>query len=187
VSDPICLYVSSSPDLSIEREIVGEVVARLPLSIGWRIRHSPVPGSGARGEATDVAQCDLYVVLLGQDFAAPMGAELRQALSLGHMPLAYRKECAHSPAAQDALRSWDVRWCRFSDSAELRAQLYQHIARAVLDDATRLRLHLQDIENLAQLTKRSERSDSDLYQGRRSGEAGRNGVILGREVWEGRP
>ena len=44
MSKPIHLYVSSSPGLSVEREAIARVVAALPLTIGWRIGHTPLPG-----------------------------------------------------------------------------------------------------------------------------------------------
>jgi hypothetical protein len=74
----IYLFISSSPDLAIEREALGQAVAELPISAGFEIRHT-VPGEAADiGETLAfIEQCDLYVIVLGADFAAPMGIEAR--------------------------------------------------------------------------------------------------------------
>lgn len=76
----IYLFVSSSPDLVAEREALGQAVAELPVSVGLEIMHT------RPGEATDIGEalafierCDLYVIVLGADFAAPMGIEWQHA------------------------------------------------------------------------------------------------------------
>jgi len=92
MSRPIHLYISSSPDLYAEREAVAQIVAALPLTIGWRIGHTPLPGQQVGDDVVCVGAWDLYAVILGHDFAAPMGSELRQAFARGQRPMAaYRK------------------------------------------------------------------------------------------------
>ena len=207
---PILLYVSSSPELQAEREVVGQVVATLPVTIGWRIGHTPRPGDSspvggaplgvrpgyALGEAfAQVADCDLYAVLLGRDFAAPMGHELRQVLARGKRPFAgYRVEGTFSPSAQDAIRTLDIAWQRISTAEVLRSRFRHDLLQAVLSRATVLRLELDEVERLlAQSreggTKEAERSlrQRQVRQSgdaRPRGEAGQSGRILGREVWE---
>jgi hypothetical protein len=182
---PIHLFVSSSPELQAEREIVGQVVAKLPLTIGWRIDHTPSPGSPGSG---DVARCDLYVLILGQDFAAPMGAELRQATAVGRSPLAYRKRCTHSPSSQDALRRLQIAWRSFSALDELRAAFTQDLLQAMLRQATELGLELGELEGLLELARQvdGERERGE-GSGPQRGDAGKSGVILGREIWEPEP
>jgi hypothetical protein len=181
---PIQLFVSSSPELYAEREVIGQVIAALPLSIGWRIGHTPIPGEGSSGSVVRVEQCDLYALVLGHDFAAPMGAELRTATALGRQPLAYRKQCTHSPAAQDAIRRLNMEWHPFSDPSQLRALFERHLLRRVLREATRLGLEMDEVERLMELAQETERETEAEDGGRRRGDAGSSGVILGREVFE---
>ena len=186
MSKPIHLFVSSSPDLQPEREVVGQIVAQLPLTLGWQIDHTPMPGDSSISDIARVAVCDLYVLILGQDFAAPMGAELGQALNLGRKPLAYRKKCSLSPSSQDAVRRLDIEWRPFSSPDLLRVWLTRDLLQALLQQAMALGLDLHELEEQLKLAQEeADRASPQRGTERRRGEAGRSGVILGREVWEG--
>ena len=198
MSEPIHLFVSSSPDLQAEREIIGQVVATLPqnvphLAIGWRIGHTPMPETEvplpapAGDRIVRVEECDLYVLILGHDFAAPMGSELRQATSCGLEPLAFRKKCTNSPSAQDAIRRLNVEWRVFDTPGQLRQLFTQDLIQALIQRATELGLDLKDLESLMEVDKlivsqAGKRTEEEAEPHRR--DAGRSGVILGREVWE---
>jgi len=189
MSRPISFYVSSSPDLSAEREAVAQIVAALPLAIGWQIGHTPSPGQSIGDEVVRVGECDLYAVILGHDFAAPMGFELRQALASGQQPIAaYRKDCTFSPSAQEAIRTLDVAWQRFSTLEAFRSMFRRDLIQAVLQRATALSLELGEVQRLVELGREAEGEGSAKAEpGRGQGDAGRSGRILGREVWEAVP
>jgi hypothetical protein len=181
---PIHLFVSSSHDLALERDVVGQVVAEMPLTLGWQIAHTPGPDLPDADDLAHVMQCDLYVLLLGQDFSAPMGAELQQAQRMDKVPLAYRKRCTRSPSSQDAIRRLDLDWHPFATLRALHALLSRDLLRALLQQAVRLGLDLDELERLlARAQAEAEAVGQDQVR-RRRGEAGKSGVILGREVWE---
>jgi hypothetical protein len=136
VTRSIRLFVSSSPDLAPEREALGQAVAELPISSGWEIRHTPRPGEDIREALDFIERGDLYLVVLGADFAAPMGLEWRGALGTGKPVLAYRKRVLHSPSAQTLLRQSDVTWTPFESPQELKALVTRALARILLDRGT---------------------------------------------------
>ena len=182
----IHLFVSSSPELQVEREVIGQVVATLPLTLGWQIDHTPMPGELAVDGLAQVTQCDLYVLVLGHDYAAPMGAELRQALLAGKPPMAYRKRCSRSPSSQDAVRRLGIEWRVFSTPQVLRSWFKRDLLKSLLRQAIAFGLDLTELEGLLKLAQ----DDLDHKEGERGpahgrSEAGRSGIILGREVWEG--
>lgn len=190
MSGPVQLYVSSSSELSAERESIGQIVAALPVTLGWQISHTPLPGSLDTGVGVveldaRLRDADLYALVLGQDLSAPMGFEMRTMLTTGRRPLgAYRKECNHSPSAQDAVRALDVTWQRFSSLAAFSTSFRRDLLRAVLEIGPALGLDLADVERLLR-DQQSEGADSvGLDVDRRRGEAGHSGRILGREVWQ---
>jgi hypothetical protein len=116
-----------------------------------------------------------------------MGAELQHAQRLGKRPLAYRKRCTRSPSSQDAIRRLDVDWRPFSTLHALRALMVRDLLQALLQQAVRLGLDLAELERLLGLAQDEAR---ELEKGQvrpRRGEAGKSGVILGREVWEDGP
>jgi hypothetical protein len=180
----IQLYISSSPSLQPEREVVGQVVAELPLDIGWDIGHTPYSAEdGSQGELR-AASCDLYVLVLGHDFAAPMGAEYRQAKRAGCAAMAYRKEYTRSPSAVEAVRRLDLAWRAFSEPDELRRLLRRDLLQALLQRAGQLGLALDELERLSRLLKNEGGPSRDRGGQAGRGEAGHSGVILGREIWE---
>jgi len=179
---PIRLFVSSSPDLMPEREALGQTVAELPVSVGWEIKHTPRADEDARGPLAFVERCDLYLVVLGADFAAPMGAEWRQARGTGKPLLAYRKRVLYSPSAQMLLRQSDVEWTAFQSPQELKAQVTRSLAQAVLERAEQFGLHLDEVEALLALVGTEEEEEETPAEPDRRRGAGRGAVILGRGV-----
>jgi len=177
VTRSIRLFVSSSPDLAPEREALGQAVAELPVSLGWRIRHTPRPGEDVREALDFIERCDLCLVVLGADFSAPMGLEWRGALGAGKPVLAYRKQVLHSPSAQTLLRQSAVAWRPFESPQQLKALVRRALARILLDQGEQLGLHLDEVEALLALVGAEEETPAE--PDRRRG-AGRDGVILGR-------
>jgi hypothetical protein len=185
MSGPIRLFVSSSPELQVEREIVGSVVAGLPLTIGWRIGHTPIPGEAVSADVIRVAQCDLYALILGHDFSAPMGSELRESMAAGRRPLAYRLRCTYSPSAQDAIRGLSVDWRLFSSPDELDGLLEGDLLNVLLERGVQLGLDLNEVTQLYERSQGAGRQEQEHQSEARRGDVSRGGVILGREIWDG--
>jgi hypothetical protein len=152
-------------------------VAELPISLGWEIRHTPGPGEEIHEALDFIKRGDLNLVVLGADFAAPMGLEWRGALGTGKPLLAYRKQVLHSPSAQMLLRQSDVTWTPFETPQELKALVTRALARILLDRGEQLGLHLDEVEALLALVGAEEETSAE--PDRRRG-AGADGVILGR-------
>lgn len=179
MSRPLDLFVSSSPGLAAEREALGQAVAGLPISLGWEIRHTPLLGEDVGPALAFIVGCDLGVVMLGADFAAPMGLEWQAIHSAGKRLLAYRKRTLHSPSAEWLLRRSGVAWVPFDTPQELRAHVTLTLAQIVLDHGEELGLHLDDVESLLALLEAQKERDAVDEPDRRRG-AGQSGVILGR-------
>jgi hypothetical protein len=174
---PIQLFISSSPDLAPEREALGQAVAELPISIGWEIKHTPKPGEDAHETLAFIERCDLYLVVLGADFAAPMGLEWREAQGAGRPVMAYRKRVLHSPSAQQLLRQSAASWTEFESPQELKGHVNRTLARTLLDRGEQFGLVLRDIEGLLALLGAGDEDALAEPDGRRG--AGRGGIILG--------
>jgi hypothetical protein len=164
----------------MEREALGQAVAELPVSAGWEIKHTPHPGQDMQEALSFIQRCDLYLILLGGDFAAPMGLEWERALAARRLPLAYHREGRHSPSAQNLLRKSNVSWRAFKSAAGFKSKLKQAIAQALLDHSERLGFHLEDVERLL-IETAAEEKNGDPSPGRRQG-AGQDGIILGHNT-----
>jgi hypothetical protein len=199
MSGPIHLYVSSSSELAAEREAIGQIVAALPVTLGWQINHTPLAGSpvqdtsvmlGTAELGMRIEDCDLYALVLGQDLTAPMGFEVRSALARcqrpkgAHFVGAYRKECTRSPSARDAVRTLEVSWQPYSNLNAFCAEFRRDLLRMLLDVGPSLGLVLVDMAFLLK-SQREEGGESEGV-GREVGQdhAGHSGRILGREVWQ---
>jgi hypothetical protein len=180
ISRPVRLFISSSPDLAAEREALGQAVAELPISVGFEIGHT-TPDESANIDETlaFIEQCDLYLIVLGADFAAPMGLEWQRAQGVLRPTLAYAKRELHSPSAQHLLRESGAAWTPFESPQELRAKATQALAQALLDRGEMFGLHVDDIDGLLAVLGKASEEPTDKPD-RRQG-AGRSGVILGRE------
>jgi hypothetical protein len=200
MSGPIHLYVSSSYELAAEREMIGQIVAALPVSLGWQISHTPLSGplDAMLGNAeldTMIQECDLYAVVLGRDLSAPMGYEVRTALARRkraqsgytadvRLVGAYRKECTRSPSAQDAVRTLEVTWQPYAGVEAFSTRFKRDLAQALLDIGPGLGLDLADAVRL--LIDRWIKGGKAPEREGEGGEehAGRGARILGREVWQ---
>lgn len=174
---PVRLFVSSSPDMVSEREALGQAAAALPILVGWEIKHTPGPYDDAGEALAFTSVCDLFVVVLGADFAAPMGLEWRLATNVGRVLLPYRRRVMTSPSAQSLLRRSGVDWVSFDDTAEFKARVASDLAQAVLDQAEHFGLHLDEVEALMEMLRTDDEPVGHRPDDRRGAERG--GVILG--------
>jgi hypothetical protein len=176
----IHLFVSSSPNLAPEREALGQTVAELPVSSGWEIKHTPGPDEDVSVVFDFIQHCDLFVLMLGADFAAPMGVEWQQARGAHRSVLAYRKRVLHSPSAQQLLRESHLSWTEFESPQDFKGHLSQALVKILLDGGEQFGLHLGDVEALLKLIQ-SDDEEAPGEPDRRRG-AGRGGVILDRRA-----
>jgi hypothetical protein len=177
---PIRLFVSSSPDLAPEREALGQAVAEMPISAGWEIRQTLRPNEDVQGSLDFIRRCDLFILILGADFAAPMGLEWQAVRGTGKPVLAYRKRVLRSPSAQQMLREARLAWGEIESAQELKAQVIRNLAQTLLDGSERFGLDLGDVEGLLGLVQVEEvvvPAEPDRRRG-----AGRGGVILDRRT-----
>lgn len=173
------LFISSSPELALEREALGQAVAELPVSFGWQVKHTPRAGQDAQEGLVFIEHCDLFLVVLGCDFAAPMGLEWEHALRTRRPILAYRKAVLRSPSAQGLLRRPNVSWTEYHSLHQLKERFSQALAKYLLDHAEQVGLQLDDVEGLLAEVEKTQNQDAPEPD-RREG-AGTSGIILSRD------
>ncbi|MBN1976672.1 MAG: DUF4062 domain-containing protein [Anaerolineae bacterium] len=186
---PICLFISSSPDLVAEREALGQAVAELPISVGFEIMHAQV------GEATDIGEalafierCDLYVIVLGADFAAPMGIKWQRAQEARKPTLAYAKRALHSPSAQKLLRDAriareaGVAWEPFESPQALKAHATRALAQLLFDQGESFGLHVDDVDGLLAVLDEKNEKPAEKPDRREGGSRSRRHHLGTREL-----
>lgn len=175
-SRPVTIYISAASDLMAEREILGRMIAGLPVTLAWRIGQTPLGVEPLDLEV--VRQADLYLLLLGGDIRAPVGLEWHTAASARRPTSAFLKQgLARTLAGQAFVRDSGVDWQPFRDPAHLRRQVERLLADYLLRHAVRFVLTPSEIERLTDLLK-SETETDQLAGGEGTGHSA---VLLSRE------
>ena len=179
---PVKLFVSASADLEAERDLVGRLVAGLPMTLGWEIGRAPLPGREGDEVTVHVApqDCDLYIFMLGRDITAPAGVEWDAAHAVQHPILALLKNVPRTPAGLVFARLGIGQWIVYGSQAQFERVVRAWLVRQLLDGQDRFGLALPEVEGLialaARLAHEAEAAPGPGGDAERS--AGGAGVIL---------
>ena len=180
MADNLLLYISAASDLRAEREILGRAVTEVPVSLAWRVVHSP--GGDEPVDVNAVSRADVHLLLLGGDIRAPIGLEWRLALHAGRRPVPLLKQdILRTPAGESFLRfvQQQATWHAFQDPADLRRQFLGLLAGHLIERAIHYRLSPLELARLEEWRKEIESAPSLVEEGGRG--AGESGVILSPE------
>ncbi|HRX02567.1 MAG: hypothetical protein KDH90_06010 [Anaerolineae bacterium] len=176
------LYVSASADLEAERDLIGRLVAGMPVTLGWQIGRAPLPGHERDEVTVHVAphDCDLYIFMLGRDITAPAGIEWDAAHEVQHSILALLKNVPRTPAGLVFQRLGIGEWTVYSTQAEFERIVRAWLVRQLLDGQDRFGLVLSEVEALIALASRLAREieSAPAPAGDAERSAGGAGVIL---------
>ncbi len=175
--EKLLLFISATPDLRLERDVVARAVTEIPTSLGWTIKQTP--GAGRESDLRTVNTADIHLLLLGRDIQAPVGLEWASARRAGRQVQLFRLDTAQTQAGAGFMRevSRYGAWTLFKDAVELR-----RLALAVLGDHLLAHVAAYDIEGkeLADLLKwRATLAEKKVDDLRAKDESG--GVILSTE------
>jgi len=177
-TDGLAIYVSASPEMDAECELVGQLLADMPRSVEWRIRRTPVHGEHENPDLDGLCASQFYLILLGMDITAPIGVEWLAAQDAGLTTFAFRKVSrVPSPAAAFFAHNSAAAWRPYRTPQEFIQRFERELIARLIEGTPGYGLALADIE---ELSERLEAPDSDV--GGSGGEerrgAGGGGVIL---------
>ncbi len=175
--EKLLLFISATPDLRLERDVVVRAVTEIPTSLGWTIKQTP--SAGRDSDLRAVSAADFHLLLLGRDIQAPVGLEWAGARRAGRQAQLFRLDAPQTQAGAAFVRetSRHCAWTLFKDAVELR-----RLALAVLGDHLIAHAPAYDIaeKELAELRKwRATLSEKKVDDIRAKDESG--GVILSPE------
>jgi len=180
VANRLHIFISVGPDLETEREVVGQAIASLPISLGWEIRYTPLRGEWSDPTTEAVETCDFYALLLGADISAPMGSEFHMALRTGKRVVAFLKEGPRTAAARVFVKQSRVAWRRFSNEESLRPLLQKSVVDQILEYPEAYRTTVADWETLsalpAELDEQTSRGKEEATPWH--GGAGRDAIVV---------
>lgn len=172
------LFISAGPAEEPVRELLGRALAELPVNVGWVIKRTP--------DVDAVAECHLFMLVMGSDITAPVGLELWWARRTEKPILAYAAWIGRTPAGQVFWQeNAGLDWTRYAGLADLRRTFIMDISRFLLAhpdrygltvfETERLRLLIAELEKPAAETAPQPAGDSIFAQ---AVGAGGGGVIL---------
>jgi hypothetical protein len=188
MTDPIHrfrLFISAGTDLEAEHEAIGQAVAQIPVpSLGWAIRRTPRPGESQFVAWDDIAAADLFVLLLGRDIQAPVGAELLAAQRSDKRVLACRKNVLRTQAAEAFVRDARVSWTEYDEPQQTARLVQMALVETLLSQGPARGLPHAEREALHVFSEQLQRGELETTHLEEKGGAGGGGVILvpGRDL-----
>ena len=179
--DRILLYVSAAPDLALERETLSKATIEIPTTLAWRVKQTP--GTDEKLDSEAVARADVYLLVMGSDIRAPVGAEWLAARRAGRTPTLFLKErIIHTPAATVFVHDLErhATWRPYDDAADLRRQVLKLLVEHILDRADYYRIGPEEFRKLRSFHKQLEKAGKKFLDQTRGG-AGASSVILSPE------
>ncbi len=164
------LFVSAGPDQEPAREMLGRLLAELPVNAGWVIKRTP--------DVDSVAECHLFMLLLGPDITAPVGLELYWARRTEKPVLAYTAARPRTPAGQVFYQeNSDLEWSSFENRQVLEATIKRDLGRFLMRHGERYGMTLMEMNTLSGYVQGLEAAAHKPVPAKATG-AGGGGVIL---------
>jgi hypothetical protein len=179
VATKVRLFISAAPAEDGARELLGRALAELPVNVGWIIKRTP--------DLDSVAECHVFVLVLGRDIVAPVGLELWWARRTEKPIVGYAVEGSRTPACQVFLQdNLPLDWRAYGSFAGLRRAFMLDMSRFLLAHRERYGVTVVEAEILRGFIARLEKSISVLSADDQADEgpltealgAGGGGVIL---------
>lgn len=179
--DEIKVYISAAPELGRERDLLGRLIAEIPVTLGWRIVQTPTRGEPVDGEVIRTA--DIHLLIIGSDIRAPIGFEWLTARRSGRNPWLFLKQTVlRTTAAQDFVRRVGEQgdWNVFKHGGELRRTAEQLIAAHILDRTSLYNIQGKELDKFIEWKNELEKKPEEVVDDPRRG-AGDSGVIISPE------
>ena len=174
---PIIIYISAASDLMTEREALALMIAKLPVSLAWRVVQTPL--GEEQLETTLLSTADLHLLIMGGDIRAPVGLELYTVREAGRPTVAFLKQgLARTTAGEIFTRQANVAWQPFLKAADLSRLVQRVLVEHLLRQALTYLLSPTEVEQLERLLTTAAVPDQDNSPG---AEAGRSAIILSRD------
>jgi len=179
MASQVRLFISGGPDQEPARELLGQALAEFPVNVGWVIKRTP--------DVDSVAECHLFLILLGADITAPVGLELYWAQRTEKPTRAYRMNVSRTPAGQVFVQETaGLDWRRCADLAALRRHVLADLSRFLLSNAERYGITVIEAQRLHTFIGALEKAAANAPANEPAGEqpkpapagAGGGGVIL---------
>lgn len=184
MADNVLLYISAASDLEVEKDLLGRVITEIPVTLGWKITHTPTKGGSP--DLNAIRKADVHLLLMGSDIRAPLGSELLTSHRAGKKTeLFLKKNLTRTPAARVFIREIETlaKWQYFENGAELRQKVLQLMADHILNRSNYYNLGPDEYQNLKSWREQLAKSKV-VPQEEIKGGTGKNGMIFSIDRYE---
>jgi len=176
--DTFQLYISAANDLTNERELIGQIVTEIPVSLGWQISFSSV-GKNTGNEESMLA-ADLHLIVYGEDIRAPIGYEWHLSRSTGRTPpILIKENIPRTIAGRDFLKSIlsYPKLLSYNSLAEFRKLVITQIGQHIIKHADHFVIKTLEFEEISKFIEDLEEIEPSLLDN----VTGEDSIILTRE------
>ncbi len=178
----LSIYVSASPEMDEECELLGQLLANITRSVRWTFKRTPGPHLGENPDLDSLRASQFYLILLGMDIVAPIGVEYRAAREQDLAILAFRNiETSASPAAAYFAQNMGIRWRAFRTPQDFIGQFERDLLARLIEGTPGYGLDLNEIERLSVRLEALREEDAQDHKSAESDTrrgAGGGGIIL---------
>jgi len=172
------LYVSASPEMNPECELLGQLFAGMLKSVKWVIKRTPGRHENVNPDIDALRASQFYLILLGTDIWAPIGVEWRVAQGAHLFTFAFRNiNKPPSPAASVFARDSRLAWQQYRSPQEFIQQFEHALVAQLLDGTPGYGLDVENIQELWGRFQSPQESPTSVEEEDRRG-ASRGGIIL---------
>lgn len=156
MEDSLLVFVSSLiGEFIAERQIVNEALKAVPLTRPWVFEFSPASADPLEDTYLEkVRECDLFILLLGQDISDPVKKEWETALAAEKPCLVFCKQVERSLGASAFLKTIGVKWSQFTTTIELRTKVQEAVIDELIKGYRHYRLKSAEVGMLAELSEK---------------------------------
>jgi hypothetical protein len=178
VVDTIQLYISAANDLTSERELIGQMVTEIPVTLGWQINFSPV-GKNLGNEKL-VLEADYHLIIFGEDIRAPIGYEWHLSRTMGRRPpFIFKANTPRTIAGRDFLKkiSSYPKLLSYNTHAELRKLVLTQIGQHIIEHADHYAIKGLEYDEISKFIENLEEIEPNILDN----VTGEDSIILTRE------
>lgn len=181
----LSIYVSASPEMDVECELLGQMLANMTRSLRWSIKRTPGRHEFANPDLEALRGSHFYLILMGSDITAPIGVEWRAAQEAGIMTYAFRNvERVATPAASVFVHSIEASWEFYHTPQEFVRRFERELIDHLLEGTPGYGLDLADLEQLSTRRQALRKEEKDQAEVEERRGAGGGGVILSADRTE---
>jgi hypothetical protein len=148
----LMIFVSSLiGELAVERGAVKEALEAIPLTCPWVFEYTPASADPLEESYLGkVRECDLFILLLGQNISDSVRKEWQTAVVAGKPRLVFLVKGKRGPEVQAFVQIVDVKWAEFANTGDLKRQVQEAVTDELIKGYRRYRLRPRDLGPLGE-------------------------------------